>query len=231
MATSVFDVELQERDDLAWLERYQPERAWFRGRGYLRCKRALDLLVCLLAAPLLLPLLLLIALLIKLESPGGPVVFTQYRTGKNGRRFKLYKFRTMVPDAERLKPQLAHLNELQWPDFKITNDPRVTRVGRFLRRSSLDELPQILNVLKGEMSLIGPRPTSFEASTYKLWQTERLEAIPGLSGLWQIYGRAQTEFTERLRLDIAYIERRCVALDIELMLRTLVAVFRGRGAH
>lgn len=218
-------------DELSWLERYHPDRALLRGRLYQRSKRAFDLLACLLAAPLLLPLLAVISLLIKLESPGGPVMFAQQRTGKHGRRFTIYKFRTMVPNAEALKKELAHLNELQWPDFKITNDPRVTRVGRFLRRTSLDELPQLLNVVKGEMSLVGPRPTSFDASTYKLWQTARLDAVPGLTGLWQIYGRAQTEFTQRLRLDIAYIEHRCLALDIELLFRTVVAVIQGRGAH
>jgi lipopolysaccharide/colanic/teichoic acid biosynthesis glycosyltransferase len=228
---STLDLKTAPRYDLSWLERYHPERAWFRGRTYHRCKRGLDLLLCLLAAPILLPLLLLIALLIKLDSPGAPVLFAQERTGKHGRRFRLYKFRTMVPNAEELKRQLAHLNELQWPDFKITNDPRITRVGRFLRRTSLDELPQLLNVVKGDMSLVGPRPTSFAASTYQLWQTERLDVTPGLTGLWQIYGRAQTEFTERLRLDIAYIERRCLALDLELLVRTALAVLQGRGAH
>ena len=191
----------------------------------------LDLLACLVALPLVLPLVALCALLIKIESPGGPVVFSQRRTGKNGRRFKLYKFRTMVPNAEEMKKQLAHLNELQWPDFKITNDPRITRVGRILRKTSLDELPQLLNVIKGDMSLVGPRPTSFDARTYKLWQTERLDVMPGLTGLWQIYGRAQTEFDQRLRLDIAYIDHRCIALDIELLFRTVSAVVAGRGAH
>jgi lipopolysaccharide/colanic/teichoic acid biosynthesis glycosyltransferase len=214
-----------------WIEQYRPERAWFRGRSYYRCKRAFDLALCLAAMPLVLPLLLLTALLIKLESPEGPVVFAQHRTGKNGRRFKIYKFRTMVPNAEQLKQELAHLNELQWPDFKITNDPRVTRVGRILRKTSLDELPQLFNVVRGDMSLVGPRPTSFDASTYKLWQTERLDVMPGLTGLWQIYGRAQTEFDDRLRLDIAYIEHRCMALDIALLFRTVGAVFEGRGAH
>lgn len=216
---------------LEWLEQYQPGRAWFRGRMYYRCKRSFDLAICLAAMPILLPLVLLLALLVKLESPGGPVVFSQYRTGKNGRRFKIYKFRTMVPNAEELKQELAHLNELKWPDFKITNDPRVTRVGRILRKTSLDELPQIFNVLRGDMSLVGPRPTSFDASTYKLWQTERLDVVPGLTGLWQIYGRGNTEFDERLRLDIAYIEHRCMALDLALLFRTIGAVFEGRGAH
>lgn len=214
-----------------WIEQYRMERAWFHGRAYHRCKRAFDLVVCLAAMPVLLPLLLITMLLIKLESPNGPAVFSQYRTGKNGRRFRLYKFRTMVPNAEALKQQLAHLNELQWPDFKITNDPRVTRVGRILRKTSMDELPQLINVLKGDMSLVGPRPTSFEASTYKLWQTERLDVKPGLTGLWQVYGRAQTEFDDRLRLDIAYIEHRCMALDIALLFHTVSAVFEGRGAH
>ena len=129
-----------------------------------------------------------------------------------------------------MKAQLSHLNELQWPDFKITNDPRITRIGRILRKTSLDELPQLLNVLKGEMSLVGPRPTSFSAETYQLWQTERLDVVPGLTGLWQIVGRGSTEFDERLRLDIAYIERRCLMLDIEILIRTITAVFEQRGA-
>lgn len=230
MATSLFDT-TSASDELEWMNRYRPEQAWFRGRAYLRCKRVFDLTLCLLAMPLVLPVLLLSALLIKIESPGGPIVFSQLRTGKHGRRFKIYKFRTMVPDAEALKKELAHLNELQWPDFKITNDPRITKIGRVLRKTSLDELPQIWNVVKGEMSLVGPRPTSFAASTYKLWQTERLDVVPGLTGLWQVYGRAQTEFDQRLRLDIAYIEHRCMSLDIELLVRTVVAVFTARGAH
>jgi lipopolysaccharide/colanic/teichoic acid biosynthesis glycosyltransferase len=130
-----------------------------------------------------------------------------------------------------LKPKYAHLNELQWPDFKITNDPRITRLGKFLRKTSLDELPQLFNVLKGEMSLVGPRPTSFGPETYKLWHTSRLDVMPGLTGLWQIMGRAQLEFDDRLRLDIAYIERASLWLDIAILLRTVTAVFQSRGAH
>jgi lipopolysaccharide/colanic/teichoic acid biosynthesis glycosyltransferase len=216
---------------LEWIERYRPERQWLRGRAYRRAKRIMDLTLSLLAMPIVLPLFVIIALAIKIESPGGPVIFTQSRTGKSGRRFKMYKFRTMVPNAEELKKQLAHLNELQWPDFKITNDPRVTRVGKFLRKTSLDELPQIINVIRGDMSLVGPRPTSFDASTYQLWQTARLDVKPGLTGLWQVYGRGNTEFDERLRLDILYIEHRCLGLDIEILVRTALAVFQGRGAY
>ena len=130
-----------------------------------------------------------------------------------------------------MKEKYAHLNELQWPDFKITNDPRITKIGRVLRKTSLDELPQLINVLKGDMSLVGPRPTSFGAETYKLWHTERLDVTPGLTGLWQIIGRASMEFDDRLRLDIAYIERRSLWMDINILFFTVFAVFKGRGAH
>jgi lipopolysaccharide/colanic/teichoic acid biosynthesis glycosyltransferase len=159
------------------------------------------------------------------------VIFNQLRTGKGGRRFYMYKFRTMVPEAERLKASYAHLNELQWPDFKITNDPRITKLGKFLRKTSLDELPQVFNVLKGEMSLVGPRPTSFGPETYKLWHTHRLDVLPGITGLWQVFGRAELEFDDRLRLDIAYIERASLRLDIFLLFMTMIAVFHQRGAH
>jgi lipopolysaccharide/colanic/teichoic acid biosynthesis glycosyltransferase len=214
-----------------WLENFDPEKRILRGKAYRVAKRIMDLTMVALALPFLAPLFLLCALLVKLESPGGPIVFTQRRTGKGGRSFQMYKFRTMVPNAEELKKELAHLNELQWPDFKITNDPRVTRVGRFMRKTSLDELPQLLNVILGEMSLVGPRPTSFAASTYELWQTERLDVLPGITGLWQLLGRASTEFDQRLRLDIAYMERRCIWLDIQILFRTIPAVLEKRGAH
>ncbi|HYN89998.1 MAG TPA: sugar transferase [Ardenticatenaceae bacterium] len=216
---------------LPWYERFDRNKRLITGKNYLRLKRAFDLCLCLLGLPLFLLLFLLCAALIKLESPGGPVLFQQERTGRGGRRFKMYKFRTMVPNAEELKKELMHLNELQWPDFKITNDPRVTRVGRFMRKTSLDELPQILNVIKGEMTLVGPRPTSFDSRTYLLWQTERLDAIPGVTGLWQIIGRGETEFDERLRLDIAYIERQSLWFDFNILFRTVFAVLERRGAH
>lgn len=215
----------------AWVDKIRPENRWLRGRAYLTAKRAIDLLLVILALPLLLPLLGLCALLIKLESLRDPIVFTQVRTGKGGRPFRMYKFRTMVVNAEELKQKLAHLNELQWPDFKITNDPRITRVGSFLRRTSLDELPQVFNVVNGAMSLVGPRPTSFSAKTYALWHTERLDVQPGITGLWQIIGRGSTEFNERLRLDIAYIERRCLWLDLQILAYTASAVLEQRGAH
>ncbi|RME99648.1 MAG: sugar transferase [Chloroflexi bacterium] len=214
-----------------WVERYRPERRILRGKAYSFAKRALDLVIALLLLPFLAPLMLLVALLIKIESPGGPVFFHQNRTGKGGRRFKMYKFRTMVPNAEEMKKELAHLNELQWPDFKITNDPRVTRVGRILRKTSIDEVPQFINVIKGEMSFVGPRPTSFSAETYDLWHTTRLDVLPGITGLWQIIGRGSTEFNDRVLLDAVYIDRRSLMLDVEILARTFTAVLQQRGRH
>lgn len=161
----------------------------------------------------------------------GPIVFRQLRTGKYGRRFTMYKFRTMKTDAEELKRKYAHLNQLSWPDFKIAEDPRVTRVGRFLRKTSLDELPQLVNVFLGDMSLVGPRPTSFGVDTYGLHHTERLEVAPGVTGLWQISGRSDLDFDERLRLDVEYIEKRSLWLDVRILLGTVTAVIRPRGAY
>lgn len=214
-----------------WIVRFNPQRRTLTGDTYLFVKRIMDITLVLLALPFWLPVLAVIGLAIRITSPGAPVIFKQLRTGKGGRRFEMYKFRTMIPNAEELKSKLAYLNELQWPDFKITDDPRITRFGKFLRKTSLDELPQLINVLRGDMSLVGPRPTSFGPETYKLWHTSRLDVIPGITGLWQIFGRAQLEFDDRLRLDIAYIERASLWLDIQILLLTVVAAFQQRGAH
>ena len=213
-----------------WYLELDPQRRLIRGKAYRTLKRAMDLLLCLLIAPLAVPLMGLIAVLVYLDSP-GPIFFRQLRTGKGGRRFRMYKFRTMVPNAEDLKLAYAHLNELTWPDFKITDDPRVTRIGRILRKTSLDELPQLFNVIKGDMSIVGPRPTSFSSETYRLWHTERLEVLPGITGLWQVNGRSNLDFDERLKLDIAYIERQSIWLDIQIIVRTAGQVFVGEGAY
>lgn len=213
-----------------WWFYVDQENALLKGQIYFSSKRIFDLLLVFFFSPVLLFSIGFCALLIKLESPDGPVLFKQERTGKNGRRFTMYKFRTMVPNAESIKKKLAAQNELQWPDFKITKDPRITRVGRLLRKTSLDELPQIFNILKGDMSFVGPRPTSFGAETYEPWQRARLEAMPGLTGLWQIIGRGKMEFSERARLDIAYIERQCFYLDLRILLRTVTAVLQQKGA-
>ena len=198
-------------------------------RRYLVSKRILDIVVSFTALIVAAPILLACALAIRLETP-GPVMFSQKRTGRAGRRFQMWKFRTMVANAEELKAELAHLNILPPPDFKIPNDPRVTKVGRFLRATSLDELPQLFNVLRGDMSIVGPRPTSFPASSYELWHTQRLDVAPGMTGLWQLEGRNATTFDERLRLDVQYIRHMSLGQDLRLMARTVGAVVRRDGA-
>jgi lipopolysaccharide/colanic/teichoic acid biosynthesis glycosyltransferase len=196
---------------------------------YEAAKRALDLVLVFLLVPLALVLGLACALLIRLDSP-GPIFFTQLRTGKDGQRFRMLKFRTMVEDADEQKDALRHLSVVAPPDFKVIHDPRVTRVGRLLRATSLDELPQLVNVLTGGMSLVGPRPTSFSASTYDLWHTERLEVRPGITGLWQIHGRNGSSFDDRNRLDIRYARDMSLRLDLVILAATLVAVVRRSGA-
>ena len=199
-------------------------------KDYQLIKRAFDLTLCLIALPPLLLVMGIVSLLIYIDNP-GPVMFKQQRTGKGGKRFGIYKFRTMVTNAEELKEKYAHLNELTWPDFKITNDPRVTRIGNILRKTSLDEVPQLLNVIKGEMSLVGPRPTSFDVSTYSLWHTERLEVIPGITGLWQVKGRSDVDFDDRIALDVEYIENQSLWLDIKILWWTVASVFKQEGAY
>ncbi len=198
-------------------------------RRYEACKRVFDVVVCLMILPFALPVIVVCAVALWIENP-GPILFNQWRTGRFGQRFKMFKLRTMVTNAEEMKQQLLHLNELSWPDFKITNDPRITRVGRFLRKTSLDELPQLFNVLRGDMSLVGPRPTSFKAETYSLWHTERLEVVPGITGLWQVSGRSNVDFDDRLRLDIEYVRNRSFLFDLQLLVRTVTAVVASRGA-
>jgi lipopolysaccharide/colanic/teichoic acid biosynthesis glycosyltransferase len=198
-------------------------------RRYVVAKRVIDLVVC---ALLLVPALVVMAacaVAIRLDSP-GPALFAQERTGRDGRRFRMLKFRTMLANAEELKATYAHLNVLPPPDFKIPNDPRITRVGRFLRTTSLDELPQLFNVLRGDMSLVGPRPTSFPATSYELWHTQRLEVAPGVTGLWQLEGRNTMTFDERLRLDAEYMRRMSLTYDAKLLVRTIAAVIRRSGA-
>jgi lipopolysaccharide/colanic/teichoic acid biosynthesis glycosyltransferase len=200
-------------------------------RAAVLTKRAFDLLFSLLTAPIWLPVLALVAIAIKSTDPLAPVMFPQMRTGRGGSRFRMYKFRTMVRNAEDLKQTYAHLNQLAWPDFKIENDPRITRLGRILRKTSLDELPQVLNVLRGEMSWVGPRPTSFSADTYAPWQTARLDVVPGVTGWWQVIGRGRTEFDERLRLDMAYIDQRSLWFDLRILFLTVREVFNSRGGY
>ena len=200
-------------------------------RWGLMLKRSIDMAVAASGLILLAPVMALIALAIRLDSP-GPVLFKQTRVGKNGQPFVLYKFRTMRIGAEEEQEKLAALNEATGPIFKIRHDPRLTRVGRVLRRSSLDELPQLYNVLRGEMSLVGPRPPlPKEVEQYQEWHKKRLEIAPGLTGLWQVSGRSELTFDEMVLLDIYYIENWSPVLDTIITLRTIPRVLFGDGAY
>ena len=204
-----------------------PESSW---QGVF--KQVLDFVLALLMLILLAPVLLCVALVIKVSSP-GPIFFRQMRSGLNGRPFTMYKFRTMVTNAEQLKQELAALNEMSGPVFKVTNDPRVTGVGRFLRKFSLDEFPQLLNVLRGEMSLVGPRPLPVDevARFDDLAHRRRLSVKPGLTCLWQVRGRNQvTDFRDWVRLDLEYIDNWSLWLDVSILLRTVPVVLLGTGA-
>ena len=203
------------------------------GKGfYLRFgKRLLDCVGAAFALVLSAPVLLIAALAIKLESR-GPMFYRSTRIGRGGRPFTFYKLRTMVNGAERNRHHLTHLNEADGPVFKINGDPRVTRVGRFLRTTSIDEIPQFFHVLSGEMSLVGPRPPlPDEVSQYEPWQLERLDVRPGLTCLWQISGRSRIGFQEWMRLDLEYIHHQSVMLDLKILVRTIPAVLSREGAY
>jgi len=192
-------------------------------------KRILDLAISSAALLVLWPLMLLIAIAVKLESR-GPVIYASFRVGKNGVPFVCYKFRTMVPGANRLRRKLNHLNQRRGPFFKIANDPRVTPLGRFLRKYSLDELPQFWNVLKGDMSLVGPRPHPLEdVEQYSSGHEQRLEVIPGMTGLWQVTARENPSFETCMLLDVRYIRNWSLLLDCKILLRTIPAVLAGEG--
>ena len=196
-----------------------------------RLQRAGDVLLSLTGALLLLPLFILIALLIRLDSP-GPVLFIQQRVGKDGRVFACYKFRSMIANAEAIRHQIEARNERSGPVFKVRNDPRITRVGGGLRKSSLDELPQLLNVVKGDMSLIGPRPAlESEVAFYTPKQRRRLAVPPGLTGLWQVSGRADLSFEESVALDLHYVSHQSLGLNARILWKTLPAILTGRGAY
>ena len=191
-------------------------------------KRILDVVGSAVALVLLSPVLVLIAAAIRIDTH-GPIFFRQTRIGLHGRPFAMYKFRTMVPDAEARLADLAERNEISGPAFKIAVDPRVTRVGRILRRTSLDELPQFWNVLLGQMSLVGPRPPiSTEVAGYDMWHRRRLSMKPGITGLWQVSARLDEEFDRWVELDLTYIDRWSLWLDLKIMVRTVPAMFAGR---
>ncbi len=199
--------------------------------AYRVTKRVFDLVVGGGILLLLVPVIPLVALMIRLDSKGA-VFYRQDRVGKGGRVFQFYKFRSMRADSDRLRAGLESRNEAAGPVFKMKNDPRITAVGQFLRRSSLDEIPQIFNVLKGDMSIVGPRPAlPGEVAKYETWHRRRLDVKPGITCLWQVAGRNQVSFEEWMRLDIEYMSRRSLRTDVTIFVKTIPAVIARRGAY
>jgi len=193
-------------------------------------KRLLDIVASATLLVLFLPLMLVVAILIKLTSP-GPALFRQPRLGYHRRNFIMYKFRTMAKDADQRIREIEHLNEASGPVFKIRRDPRVTCIGQFLRRSSIDELPQLVNVLKGDMSLVGPRPLSYrDYEGWHHWQPRRFHVRPGMTCLWQIQGRSLVPFEKWMQLDLQYVDECSPWLDFQILARTIPAVLKGTGA-
>ena len=207
---------------LAWSTRVQSLK---------NLKRVMDLVMVGLAIPCVLPLMILTAIAIRLDSP-GPIFFKQARVGKRGKPFTCYKFRSMYIDAEARKSELLDQNEVDGPVFKMQNDPRMTRVGRIIRKLSIDELPQLINILKGDMSFVGPRPpVPNEVKEYTFEQRRRLDAVPGLTGLQQISGRSDLTFERWVELDLQYIDQQSIRMDIWIILKTIPAVISGKGAY
>jgi exopolysaccharide biosynthesis polyprenyl glycosylphosphotransferase len=200
-------------------------------KGYLFVKRCIDIIGALCGLILLSPLFIIVALLIKLEDPKGPVFFKQIRVGKDGQEFYMYKFRSMVTDAEKKLHELLKYNEVSGAMFKMKNDPRITNVGRFIRKTSIDELPQLWNVFKGEMSLVGPRPPlPREVKEYTSYDKQRLLVTPGCTGLWQVSGRNNLSFSQMVDLDLQYIRGRSFLLDLKIILKTIRVLFGTQDA-
>ena len=198
---------------------------------YEAAKRVMDIILSFIGLVLLSPILLLVSLFIKIDSK-GPIFFKQKRIGINGTEFEMFKFRSMVVNAEELKAKLAEKNEMSGPMFKIADDPRITKVGRFIRKTSIDELPQLWNVIKGDMSLVGPRPSlPKEVAQFEPWMRKRFEVKPGLTCFWQVGGRNNIDFEEWMKLDIKYVKERSLLLDAKLIFKTFFVLFGDENAH
>lgn len=194
-------------------------------------KRFIDIFCSSLGIIFLSPVFIIVGTIIKLDSK-GPIIFSQKRVGKYGQEFKMYKFRSMVVNAEELKRKLMHQNEMSGPMFKMKDDPRITKIGKFIRKTSIDELPQLINVLKGEMSLVGPRPSlPKEVAQFEPWMMRRLEVKPGLTCYWQVSGRNNIDFDDWMKLDIKYVEDRSIKLDIKLIFKTFFVLFGDKNAR
>lgn len=200
-------------------------------RLYLMSKRAIDIVGASCGIILLLPVLFLVAIMIKIEDPKGPVFFYQTRVGRHQRPFRMFKFRSMVSNAEALLSDLLVKNEVSGAMFKMKDDPRITRIGKFIRRTSIDEFPQLWNVIRGDMSLVGPRPAlPREVAEYTMYDKRRLLVLPGCTGLWQVSGRNSVGFSEMVELDIQYIRERSFTYDISIILRTIKLLFGAKDA-
>lgn len=201
-------------------------------KGYLIAKRVMDIGGAAFGLVLFLPIFLIVAFLNKLENPKGPVFYRQTRVGKDGKEFRMYKFRSMVCDAEEKLESLMHLNEVDGAMFKIKDDPRITKVGKLIRKTSIDELPQFWNVLRGDMSLVGPRPPlPREVEEYTRYDMQRLLVTPGCTGLWQISARNSVGFKEMVELDIQYIRRRSLRLDVSIIMCTAYVIIFSKNAY
>lgn len=199
---------------------------------YLKVKRVFDLILSFILLIFLLPIFIAVAILIKLDDPKGKVFFRQSRIGKNEKKFDMYKFRSMYTDAEERLAELSHLNEIEGKMFKIKKDPRITRVGKHIREYSIDELPQIINVIKGNMSLIGPRPPLIsEYKLYSEYDKNRLVVEPGITGLWQVSGRNSLSFSKMVELDIEYIKSMSLKNDLVIFFKTIVVVLKKENAY
>ncbi|HAT4185658.1 TPA: sugar transferase [Clostridium perfringens] len=200
-------------------------------RIYLFFKRLIDILGSGFGLIILSPVFLIVAIAIKFEDSKGSVLFSQKRVGQYGKEFNMYKFRSMVSNAEELKAKLMEQNEMSGPMFKMKHDPRITKVGKFIRKTSIDELPQLINILKGEMSLVGPRPSlPKEVAKFETWMLERLEVKPGLTCYWQVMGRNDIDFEDWMKLDIKYVHDRNLWLDIKLIFKTFFVLFGDESA-
>lgn len=200
--------------------------------GYRTIKRIFDFVAALLAVVILSPTFLIIAIAIKISDPHGPVFYTQERVGKDGRRFRMFKFRSMVTNADELLEKLKEQNEIKGAMFKMKNDPRITSVGRFIRKYSLDELPQLLNVVGGSMSIVGPRPPlPYEVDQYTDYDKQRLMVKPGATGMWQVGGRNALNFDQMVELDLTYINERSIWLDLKIMFETVKVMIKPNAAY
>nr|WP_225989015.1 sugar transferase [Peribacillus frigoritolerans] len=200
--------------------------------GYLRMKRLIDIFGSIIGLILLSPIFLIVAIMIKIEDPKGPVFFKQARVGKGETEFQMYKFRSMVSNAEEQLKDLLALNEVSGAMFKMKNDPRITKIGKFIRRTSIDELPQLWNVFKGEMSLVGPRPPVLrEIVEYSSYDKQRLLVTPGCTGLWQVSGRSNLTFNMMVELDLKYINQRTIYFDMKIIIKTLFVLFGSKDAY